>query len=239
MYKNKKILAVIPARGGSKGVPLKNIRPLAGKPLIAYTGEVVAALPEIDRAVVSTDHAEIARAAEACGLAAPFFRPESLSGDRIADWDVLDHALRACEELDGARYDLVVMLQPTSPLRRPAHVRACIEKLVDGGWDAVWTVSTTDIKFHPLKQLKLGEDGRMGYFDPAGSQIIARQQLQPVYHRNGVAYAITRDCLLEQKSILGARASAVVVDEELANIDTLEDFEKAERLVRAREGGAC
>jgi CMP-N-acetylneuraminic acid synthetase len=138
--------------------------------------------------------------------------------------------------LDGVRYDLVVMLQPTSPLRRPEHVRACVEKLVQGGWDAVWSVSTTDIKFHPLKQLKLDGDGKMDYFDPAGSRIIARQQLQPVYHRNGVAYAITRSCLLEQKSILGGRASAVIVDEELANIDTLEDFEKAERLVRARQG---
>lgn len=228
MILGKSILVVVPARGGSKGVKHKNIHPLRGKPLIAHTGDLLARLPWVDRAVVSTDSDVIAAAAEACGIAAPFRRPEALSGDRIGDWDVLENALLEMERLDGRRYDAVVMLQPTCPLRTPDHVTATVEKLAREGWDAVWTVSPTDLKYHPLKALALGPDGAMDYFDPRGSQIIARQQLTPVYHRNGAAYAITRACLLEQRTIKGARTAAVALDGVLVSIDTLGDFAKVE-----------
>lgn len=233
MFDGHSVLVVVPARGGSKGIPLKNIRPLAGKPLIAWTAAVVKQMDFVDRAVVSTDHPEIARIAVENGLAAPFIRPESLSGDRIGDWDVLHHALLEMEYQDGRRYDVVVMLQPTSPLRTPEHVRKTVAKLIAGGRDAVWTVSPTDLKSHPLKQLVLRGD-RLEYYDPAGAGIIARQQLEPVYHRNGVAYAISRQCLTDQRSIIGTNASAVVISEPLANIDTPEDMLKAERLLLNR-----
>src|SRR5215510_2924652 len=111
------VLAVVPARGGSKGIPLKNLRQVAGRSLVARVGDVIAQVPEIDRAVVWTDHAGIAKAAEEAGVAAPFMRPEALSGDFIGDIDVLTHALQSSEEIDRRRYDIVVMLQPTSPLR--------------------------------------------------------------------------------------------------------------------------
>ncbi len=230
MYAGKRMLAVVPARGGSKGIPLKNIRPLGGKPLIAYTAEIVKQLPEVDRAVVSTDHEGIAEAAEQSGLVAPFRRPPDLGGDRIGDWDVLTHALRIMEELDGTRYDAVLMLQPTCPLRSPDHVRQAFQKLIDGGFDAVWTLSVTDSKAHPLKQLALSGDF-MDYYDPRGAEIVARQQLKPVYHRNGAAYAITRQCLLEKQSIKGDRCGAVIVTEPLANIDTEQDIAFAEFLL--------
>lgn len=237
MIDGRRVLAVVPARGGSKGIKLKNLRPLKGRPLIAWVGDVVRALPELlDRAVVSTDHEAIAEAAVQGGIAAPFRRPAELSGDAVADWDVLHHALLETERLDAQRYDIVVMLQPTSPLRRPEHVRGCIEKLVREGWDAVWTVSPTDSKSHPLKQLLVQQDGRLDYYDPAGARIIARQQLKPVYHRNGVAYAITRACLLEQKSIMGARAAALVLDEPLISIDTEWDIALTEFLLDRRAG---
>jgi CMP-N,N'-diacetyllegionaminic acid synthase len=230
MYADKRILAVVPARGGSKGIPLKNIQLLAGKPLIAYAGAILTQLPEVDRAVVSTDHDEIAAVAERNGIAAPFRRPEDLGGDRIADWDVLMHALRAMESMDACVYDIVLMLQPTCPLRKAEHVRKTFQKLVDGAYDAVWTVSPTDSKAHPLKQLVLHED-LMEYYDERGAQIVARQQLTPVYHRNGAAYAITRQCLLEYRSIKGPRCSAVVIEEPLANIDTPLDMQMAEILI--------
>src|SRR5262249_53188979 len=152
----------------------------------ARVGDLIKDIREIDRAVVSTDHAGIAKAAEDAGIAAPFMRPEALSGDYIGDIDVLTHALSATEAGDGRRYDIVVMLQPTSPLRTAAQVSATIRMLIDGGWDSVWTVSPTDSKAHPLKQLKI-VDGALEYYDPSGSQIIARQQMETVYHRNGVA----------------------------------------------------
>jgi CMP-N,N'-diacetyllegionaminic acid synthase len=224
----RRVLAVVPARGGSKGVPLKNIRPVRGTPLIALVAPVVAQVPAIDRSVVSTDHAEIARVAREAGLDVPFLRPPELSGDTIGDWDVLVHALGEMERLDGHVYDVVLMLQPTCPLRTPAHVAHTLEQLVRDGLDSVWTVSATDLKAHPLKQLTV-DGGRLDYFDPRGRSIVARQQLTPVYHRNGAAYAFTRACLLEQKSILGAKAGAVVIDDPLVNIDTVADFEELER----------
>ncbi|HET8699889.1 MAG TPA: acylneuraminate cytidylyltransferase family protein [Gammaproteobacteria bacterium] len=233
MIGNRRTLIVVPARGGSKGIRLKNLRTVGGVSLVALTGRVAAALPWVDRAVVSTDHEEIAAAAEAAGLAAPFRRPESLSGDRIGDLDVLLHALHEMERRDGVRYDVVVMLQPTCPLRRPEHVTATVEKLAAENLDAVWTVTETDLKMHPLKQLVVDANGLMTYYDRAGANIIARQQLQPVYHRNGAAYAIARECLVEQKSILGTRAGAVVIRDPLVNIDTPDDLAAADRQARA------
>lgn len=227
MFKKRTILAVVPARGGSKGIKNKNIYPLCGRPLIAYTADVVKELPWIDRAVVSTDSEAIGAAAVHAGLEVPFYRPESISGDRIGDWDVLNHALCEMERLDGRTYDIVLMLQPTSPLRRPEHVTSTVERLVCGGYDSVWTLSPTDSKAHPLKQLIMKND-TMDFYDPAGKAIKARQELEPVYHRNGVAYAITRRCIMQLKSIWGEKSSAVILDDPVANIDTEQDILWAE-----------
>jgi CMP-N,N'-diacetyllegionaminic acid synthase len=107
--------------------------------------------------------------------------------------------------------------------------------LVDGGYDAVWTVSETDSKGHPLKQYTVAADGALDYYDPAGAAIVARQQLKPVYHRNGIAYAMTRDCIVNQKTIRGRKLGAVVIERPVANIDTELDLEWCEFLhVRGR-----
>lgn len=230
MFEGKTCLVVVPARGGSKGIPLKNLRRVGGTPLVARVGDVVRELPWVDRAVVSTDHDEIAEVAAAAGIAAPFIRPEALSGDRVGDIDVLCHALHATEKLDEVRYDIVIMLQPTSPLRRPEDVTATVRKLVAEEFDAVWTVSETDSKGHPLKQLVVSDTG-LEFYDPAGAGIIARQELVPVYHRNGVAYAFTRECLVDQSTIKGARTGAVILEGLQANIDTAFDLFLADLLL--------
>lgn len=236
MIDGRTVLAVVPARGGSKGIPRKNLREVGGRPLVARVGDVIAGVPEIDRAIVSTDDAEIARVAEAAGVAAPFMRPETISGDRIGDFDVLIHALETTERVDGRRYDIVLMLQPTSPLRTAADVSAALRMLVDGNWDSVWTVSETDSKGHPLKQLVLGDEGAMDYYDPRACAIIARQQLTPVYHRNGIAYAIARECLTEQRSIKGARCGALVIEGDHVSIDTERDIALVEFILSNRHG---
>lgn len=233
MFKGKKILVIVPARGGSKGIKLKNIHPLNGIPLVALVGNVVKQLTYVDRAVVSTDHNEIARIAKEAGLDAPFIRPESISGDLVSDLEVLSHAVLATEKDDNETYDIVVMLQPTSPFRKPEHVTQTIDKLIKGNFDAVWTVSETDPKFHPLKQLVF-ENDLLDYYDQNGSKIKARQQLTALYHRNGAAYAITRDCIINQKSIKGGKASAVIIDDPMINIDTLHDFKLAELILSGR-----
>lgn len=227
MINGQAVLAVVPARGGSKGIPLKNLREVAGRSLVARVGDVIREVPYIDRAVVSTDHEKIAAAAEQAGIAAPFRRPEAISGDRIGDIDVLTDALQQTERIDGKTYDIIVMLQPTSPMRRAADVKATIEKLVNNNLDAVWTVSETDSKGHPLKQLTI-EDNRLDLYDQRGHAIIARQQLTPVYHRNGVAYAMTRDCLVRQKTLMGAKTAAHVVTTHQISIDTEWDIALAE-----------
>jgi CMP-N,N'-diacetyllegionaminic acid synthase len=233
VLENKTILVVVPARGGSKGVNLKNIRTINGVPLVSLVGRVVKQLPYADRAIVSTDHPEIARLALKSGLDVPFMRPEKLSGDMVADWHVLHHALLECEKIDNREYDVVVMLQPTAPFREAEHVTETVQKLIKGRYDAVWTVSETDSKAHPLKQLVIRKDN-LDYYDPAGANIIARQQLTPVYHRNGVAYAMTRDCILNKKNIMGDRTSFVIIDEPLVNIDTELDFKLAEFLLKSK-----
>lgn len=230
MIAGKRVLAVVPARGGSKGLPRKNLREIAGVPLVGHAGRCASAVTEIDRAVVSTDDDEIATVAERYGLEAPFRRPAGLSGDRIGDFEVLEHALAAIEDLDDATYDLVVMLQPTSPARRPEDVRATLEMTVSGGWDSVWTVSETDSKYHPDKQLQVN-DNHLEHFTERGPSIIARQQLSTLYHRNGIAYVMTRSCLVDQRTILGERAGALVIDRPTANIDTELDLAWADLLL--------
>lgn len=232
MYEGRRVLAVVPARGGSKGIPLKNLKTVGGMSLVARAGHVVRAVSAVDRAVVSTDHEGIALEAQREGLDAPFRRPAKLSGPKVADWDVLFHALVEMEKLDGVVYDIILMLQPTSPSRRPEHVERIIAMLVGGGFDAVWSVSETDSKGHPLKQLTIAEDGILDYYDPRGAGIVARQQLSAVYHRNGIAYAFSRQCLLEQRTIKGLKTGALLIDEPVANIDTELDLAWAEFLLR-------
>ncbi len=221
---------IVPARGGSKSIELKNIRPINGVPLVTLVGKIVQQLTFVDRAIVSTDHPEIARIAKESGLDVPFMRPPELSGDNIADWDVLVHALLEIERIDTKLYDIIVMLQPTSPMRKKEHIIKAINKLIQGKYDSVWTVSETDAKYHPLKQLKIVNE-QLDYYDSRGNQIIARQQLEPLYHKNGVAYVMTRQCLLEQKTIKGTRCGALVIKDSIVDIDTLWDFKLAEFLL--------
>ncbi|WP_123377652.1 acylneuraminate cytidylyltransferase family protein [Aliarcobacter butzleri] len=230
MIADKKVLIVVPARGGSKGVKLKNIRTIGGTPLVAIVGNLVKKLDFVDYALVSTDHDEIANVAKQSGLEVPFYRPEELSGDRVGDVEVLTHALIESEKLNNERYDIVVMLQPTSPLRTAKHITDAINLLIENEADSVWTISETDSKGHPLKQLIYrGEE--IDYYDPKGANIIARQQLIPTYHKNGIAYVMTRECLIDEGSIKGNKCLPLLIEGYLPNIDTELDLAFAEFLL--------
>jgi CMP-N,N'-diacetyllegionaminic acid synthase len=235
MYKGQKILAVVPARGGSKGIKLKNLRLVAGKSLVAWVGTVLQQATMVDKKIVSTDHKGIAEEAVRNGIEAPFVRPESLSGDFISDLQVLGHALQAADAFYAETFDVILMLQPTSPARTGQQIEDVIKKLVDEDLDAVWTVSPTDLKYHPLKQLMISDEGLMDFFLEEGKSVIARQQLKPVYHRNGICYGFTRACLLQQQVIKGKRTGAVIVEGKIPNIDTVEDLAYAEEVIRKME----
>ena len=230
-------MAIVPARGGSKGIPLKNLKMVAGKNLLARPLELAQNVPEITDICVSTDHPEIKEAALRFDGVAVIDRPEELSGDRVADSPVLQHATAEMEKTAGKAFDVVVMLQVTSPLRTIVDVTESIARLVLTGCDAVWTVSPTELHFHPLKQLVLGEDSTMQLFDDRGLQIIARQQLSPVFHRNGSCYALRRDFLMNGDGLFSPHSSKAVISEgERVNIDTEEDLLRAERVILQREG---
>lgn len=227
MIGNKRVLAIVPARGGSKGVKLKNIRKLNDIPLIGWVAKVINNISYIDRSVVSTDHNDIASIAEQYGLSVPFRRPDSLSGDMIGDADVLTHALVEMEKLDGVIYDIIIMLQPTSPMRKVSHIKDSIELFVEEGADSLWTLSETDSKGHPFKQ-HLINNGEIDYYDQNAVNIVARQQLSTTYHKNGVAYIISRHCLLNKKSIKGDKCIPYIIDDIVINIDTEFDLDMAQ-----------
>lgn len=229
MIEGRSVLAVVPARGGSKGIPLKNITRFHGRPLIEWTADFVLALDFVDRSVVSTDNQEIAVIAETAGINCPFERPEHLSGDRISDYEVLIHALKKMEKIDGHCYDVVLMLQPTSPYRKVAQVRQVVMTLLAEGLDTVVTVSRTPLSYHPLKQFSIA-DGRLNYYQEKGRSVVARQDLSQTYHRNGIAYAITRDCLINQRKVIGNHSGAHIIEHDFINIDSREDLARGESM---------
>ena len=230
MINNKKILAVVPARGGSKGIPMKNLKKINGASLIELVARIINDIPIIDRSIVSTDNDLIKKESIKYGLDAPFKRSPELSGDLIGDHPVLKEALLKMEEIDKTVYDIIIMLQPTSPLRLKSDVIGAIKMIVNGNYESVWTVSKTDLKFHPDKQLII-KNGNLKFYSENGNKIIARQQLKETFYRNGVAYVITRECLLKESNLLGENCSAYVTEKENISIDTLEDIEKVRKIM--------
>lgn len=208
MIGGQRVVAVIPARGGSKGVPLKNLRELGGKPLVAWAIEVARATPEIDRILVSTDHEGIAEAARAWGGEVAL-RPAELATDQAPAVAVLHHlipALRGAGE--SARY--LVLLQPTSPFRRPEDIRACLRRLHDEGLDSVATF--TDAALHPHQAWRISE-GRPDTYIPDVVPWLPRQQLPAAHQLNGCVYALVADRLPpDAPGVLFGKVGAVLTD---------------------------
>lgn len=237
MPEKPKVLAIVPARGGSKGIRLKNLRVVAGQSLLARTLALASSLPEISQVCVSTDHPDIKAAALEFDGVTVVDRPSELSGDRVADSPVLKHALEATEALLNMCFDIVLMLQVTSPLRDARDIRECLEALAKDDGDAAWTVSPTELHFHPLKQLVVDDAGNMDLYDSRGLEIVARQQLTPVFHRNGSCYALRRDFLMSSVTLFSPGKSRAIISEGVrVNIDTEEDLVLAEELLAEGSG---
>jgi len=225
-------LGVILARGGSKGIPKKNIKPIAGKPLIAHTIEAALESKIFDQLVVSTDSEEIAEIARRHGASTPFMRPDELSQDHVWSRDALKHAVLACEEIYGVRYDYVVEMPCVSPLRRAEHIKEAYQKLISTGADSVTSVTQMADK-HPVRMKRIVadqlEDFCKEYPEGEGSR---RQDLEPCYIRNGAIYSMTRDCIVKKFSRHGEICRPYVMDElSSVNIDTMIDFKLAEVLL--------
>lgn len=227
MRYNRSILAVVPARGGSKGIKLKNLLKLGDKTLIGYTANAIKECEFIDEAVVSTDHKLIKEEAIRCGLKVPFMRPKYLSGDFISDIQVLQHAVKESEVIFNKYFGIILMLQPTSPVRSRAHILGCVDSLIQNKLDSCITVSETDSKAHPRTQLII-KDNKISYFLPQEKPVMARQMLEPTYHRNGVCYAFTYQCIMEKGKVITDNSSAVVITDFTIDIDNIHDAKLGE-----------
>ena len=235
MLNKNRILVVVPARGGSKGIKLKNIFKVNNIPLICYTLNFIKQLNFIDDVFISTDNKKIKRVCEDLGFEVPFLRPKSISGDRIPDISVLIHAIKKMEKLSGKEYDIVLMLPPTSPLRKKVDIKKALKKIIDLNLNSVWSISKIDKKFHPYKQLLVDGD-KLNYFDEDnGTKIIARQQLGSSYIRNGVFYVFKKKFLLKHKSIYGPKTSYIKITQPTINIDSMEDIKSFEEILNRNQ----
>jgi CMP-N-acetylneuraminic acid synthetase len=227
-----RVLGLIPARGGSKGVPRKNIRFLGGKPLMQYTAETAHAARLLSRIVLSTDDEEIAEIGRKCLLEVPFMRPPALAADATPSLLVVQHAL----EWLGSRgdvFDAVCLLQPTHPFRQPGDIDACITLLGESGADSVVTVLPVPPEHNPHWVFFSGPDGTLRLSTGETTLIPRRQDLPPAFHREGSVYVTRRDVVLKGGSLLGGRVIGYPVDPgKSVNIDTQEDWARAEEMLR-------
>ena len=229
-----KVLGVITARGGSKGIPGKNLKLLGGRPLIAYTIDVARQSDVFDRLILSTDEAAIAEAAQALGCEVPFLRPPELARDDTPHLPVMQHAVEWLAAHDGYRPDLVMILQPTSPLRRAEHVREAVSLAQTSGADSVVGVSAVPVHYHPLRTLRVEADGTATLFvtgEPVRRRDKRRQDLPPVWTMNGAIYLFRTSTLLDpEPSLFGARSAAYVMPHPSGlSIDDPDDWVEVER----------
>jgi CMP-N-acetylneuraminic acid synthetase len=227
------VLGLVPARGGSKGVPGKNTRPLAGRPLLEYTARAALASGVLHRVILSTDSAEIADCGRRIGLEVPFMRPAALAEDDTPMLPVVEHAL---DELGRQGWEpaLVVLLQPTSPLRTPAHIRAAVELLRQTGADSVVSVVAVPPHLSPDYVMRIDE-GRLRPFLPGGARVTRRQDARPAYVRDGTVYAFRTAALRRFGSLYGDDCRPLLLDAaESLSIDTAADWAAAERALAGR-----
>ena len=228
-----RILGLVPARGGSKGVPGKNVRPLAGHTLLEYTARAARESGVLDRVVLTTDSPEIADAGRRAGLEVPFMRPVRLAADETPMVPVIEHALTEVSR-DGWSPDIVVLLQPTSPLRRPDHIRDAVALLRDTGADSVVTVVEVPRHLSPDYVMRI-VGGRLEPFLPDGARVTRRQDARPAYSRDGTVYAFRRSTIEKTGGIYGDDCRPLLIDaRDSLSIDSPADWDEAERLLAAR-----
>ena len=228
-----KVLGFVPARGGSKGVPRKNIRALHGRPLLAYTADAALAARRLSHVVLSTDDAEIAEVGRAAGLEVPFLRPAALAQDDTPTLPVVMHGLEIMESMYG-RFDAVCLLQPTSPLRTPAEIDACIDLLEANVADTVFSMLPVPSRYNPHWVYEPDAEGFLHISTGEPTPITRRQALPPAYHRDGAIYVARRDVIMEQHSLYGRRVVGYLREEgRSVDIDTPDDWAHAESMVEA------
>jgi CMP-N-acetylneuraminic acid synthetase len=229
-----RVLGLVPARSGSKGVDRKNIKLLGGKPLLQYTAEAALAARTLTRIVLSTDAAEIAEVGQQCGLEVPFLRPPELARDETPMLPVVQHALNwlSCR---GDSFDAVCLLQPTNPFRSPEDIDGCVDLLAASDADSVVTIRHVPDEYNPYWVYLIGDEGSLKLFSGATEPLSRRQVLPSAYYRDGSVYVTRTAVLVTGNSLYGDRMLGYpMTGDRAVNIDNVEDWIEAERLVLTR-----
>jgi CMP-N,N'-diacetyllegionaminic acid synthase len=227
-----RILAIIPARGGSKGIPEKNIKLLDSKPLLSYTTEIALQSKLLSEVIVSSEDDKIIEIAKTLGVQVPFVRPTELAQDNTPTIDVIIHALEWYKN-KNIFFDAVCLLQVTSPFRTVAFLDKAIEKFIQTGCDSLVSVQKVPHEFNPHWAFEINDDGNLKIATGETEIISRRQELPMAYHRDGSIYITKTNVLIQQHSLYGKSISYIESDPEFyVNIDTLDDWEKAEEMVK-------
>lgn len=233
---NKDILAIIPARGGSKGIHRKNIIDLCGKPLIGWSIDVALKTKDISRVIVSTDDEEIATIAKEHGAEVPFIRPKEFAEDNTPTIDVLRHAIEWLNKNEGTKYATIVLLEPTSPARTPDNISNAINLFMDKQADSVVSVVEVDKHYNPDWQFLIKENQELYCFTGEDIRNITprRQDLNDTYTRNGAIYVMkTSNIFGDRPSLYGEKVYAYVMDKkDSIDINTQDDLLKAELIMK-------
>ena len=227
-----RILAIIPARGGSKGVPEKNIKLLNGKPLLQYTAEIALESQYLTAVILSSNDTQIITVAKSLGIQVPFLRPEEFAQDTTPTIDVIVHALRWYEN-QAVFFDAVCLLQVTSPFRTVEYLDKAIKKFITSGCDSLISVQKVPHEYNPHWTFEVNLEGNLKIATGEDQIINRRQELPDAYHRDGSIYLMKTEVLLQQRSLYGKSISFnESAPEFYVNIDTLADWEKAEQMIK-------
>ena len=229
-----KVLGIIPARGGSKGIPGKNIKMLAGKPLLQYTWEVASKSTLLSKVILSTEDDAIIEVGKSLGIDIPFKRPSNLSNDKSPTLGVIQHALEFYKD-KGEEFDAICLLQVTSPFRTVAFLDGAIETFTKAETDSLISVLEVPHEFNPHWTFKANENNELNI--STGEQIIIsrRQDLPKAYHRDGSIYLTKSNTILNDNSLFGNSIAYTISNREThVNIDTIEDWKKAEAICKTK-----
>ena len=227
----KNILGIIPARGGSKGIPGKNIKPLAGKPLLQYTIEAAQNSSKITRLILSSDDPEIIAISEKHGLEAPFLRPSYLAEDNSSSLDVIQHALQFFKD-KGEDFDAICLLQPTTPFRRNNLIDDAIGRFLEQEFDSLISVRQVPEEYNPHWVFE-EKNGSLKIATGEKKIISRRQELPKAWHRDGAIYLTKSEVIMNENSLFGSKIGFIDTSEDpYVNIDTPDDWQKAEKMIR-------
>jgi CMP-N-acetylneuraminic acid synthetase len=234
--KKYKILALIPARGGSKGIKNKNIIDLAGKPLISYVIEAAKKSKMIDRIVCTTDSKMIADIARRCGAEVPFLRPAKLAQDSSPTYPALVHAVKMLEKIDGYKPDYIITLQPTYPLTQPEQIDKAIRKAIGEKADSVITAVALEHDCHPYNIRKVLPDGRVKFWKDKEHYLYPTRQSKPKFYTFGNVFVSSYDTILNKGKLEGEKNYLIEIDEIYhSDINTSDDLAKIEYILRNKK----